>query len=121
VLLELRAELAGFGRHERHYRKLALLVAKPELEPLRQQSTHRQAHAVFARIACRAPLNVVSLRLRPLRQLRVEVLNLIAVHLVGKRNVKEQRKSRRYEVAAVADVNIAVNGYSSAVKYEQSG
>lgn len=86
VRLELRAGLSGLGENVCEYREVVCLVMDGKFETIGQQGAHHQAHFVLAWTSLGARLDVEAFGGRPSRELRHQVLTLIAEHLVGQKN-----------------------------------
>jgi hypothetical protein len=63
------AQFTRLVQNKRVYRKLSHLSVKRQLEAIRKQRLHHQAHLIFGRITFRTSLNVEAICLRPLGQL----------------------------------------------------
>ena len=66
---ELWPRLTRLDQNERVHRKLAAFNMNSQLEAIRQQRLHHQAHLVFSRTPIRASLDREFVRLCPLWQL----------------------------------------------------
>src|SRR5580704_11632708 len=91
---ELWPHLPGFQQNEPEERGLPALIANRQLEAVRKQSLHHESKLILGRIAGCVRLDVISIAIRPFRQLRLQGLNLARRWLVCKNYVLEQPNTR---------------------------
>ena len=94
MLLELWPQLSGLVQNQREHRKLPGLIVNRQLEAIRKQGLHHESKLVLGRIAGCARLDVISIGIRPFRQLRLDGLTLVRRKLVRKNHVLNQREIR---------------------------
>src|ERR1700733_14169180 len=106
--LQLRSERLRLRQYEREYRHLALFRVKYEFESIRQQRSHHQSHLLLGRVGLRRPrLNVEPVGHRPMGQLRLNQVYLIAHQIVSEGYIGHERKVRRGEEPAIRGVHVA--------------
>ncbi len=97
--MELGTRLSGFDESEGEHGDLLGLEVNRQLEAIRKQRLHHQAHLVFGRIALRPRMNFEAFCCDPLRQMGKDGLSLLPrlPKFVCKLDVDHQWKISREE------------------------